>query len=589
MTQGCAQRPLIIFGMPPAWIVWSAVIISGTFATQVLAQVRPDAGSTLQQPAPRVEPAETRPLLPRITPEPVAPSDSTLRVDVKRFNFSGNTQISSELLAAQLANLVNREVGINDLRAATERIRDYYRGMGFFLAQAYLPRQQITDGVVEVAILEGRLGALTVKKDPKVRIRDTFLQGILDAHVAKGSLLDERELERPLLIIDGLPTARAGAALVPGAQTGNADIEVEVRPTPHGWLERHTNGALSGVIDADNHGNRFTGEYRLGVTLQAASLTGYGDVLAARFQKANESRSDLTRLSWTTPVGYYGTIFGIGYTRFDYGLTKNFAPLLADGDGQTANVYLSHPLLRTRPINLHVRAGYERKWLEDRAAATGFVDKRTVRNVFAGMNMDSRDSWGLSAANITHTRGNISLDTPAILTANVGVGGLGVNGAFYRTNFDAQRMQRIGAGFSLFGAVSGQFAGKNMSSSEKFSVGGPNAVRAFPVGEGAGDEGYLGSLELRYSHAVLKLGPAAMGLAAFYDHGHVRLNKDPANGGALLNNGRVIGGGGFGVNIGSEGNFLLRTSVAWRSSGGVPRSDPAQRTPRVWIQAMQWF
>ena len=581
-----AKVPLMLLSrvvsLSLAWLMYGA-------AAPVFAQVRPDAGSTLQQPAPRIEPTETRPVLPRITPEPVAPSDASLRIDVKSFRFSGNTQLSSELLAAQLANLTNREVSINELRAATERIRDYYRSLGYFLAQAYLPRQQITDGVVEVAILEGRLGALAVKKDPKVRIRDSFLRGILDAHVAKGSLLLERELERPLLLIDSLPTARAGAALVPGAQTGNADIEVEVRPTPYGWLERHTNGALSGVIDADNHGNRFTGEYRIGLTLQAASLTGYGDVLSARFQKANESKTDLARLSWTTPVGYYGTVLGIGYTRFDYGLTKNFAPLLADGDGKTANVYLAHPLLRTRPINVYARLGYEQKWLEDRSAFAGTVDNRSVRNAFAGVNLDSRDSWGLSAANVTYTLGDVSLNTPGVLTTDVGAGGLNVNGRFSRTNFDAQRMQRLGAGFSLYGAVSGQFASKNLSSSEKFSVGGPNAVRAYPVGEGAGDEGYLGSLELRYSHAALKLGPAAIGLSAFYDHGHVRINKEPSNGGALRLNGRVIGGGGFGVNIGSEGNFLLRTSVAWRSSGGVPRSDPALRTPRVWIQAMQWF
>ena len=581
-----AKVPLMLLSrvvsLSLAWLMYGA-------AVPVFAQVRPDAGSTLQQPAPRIEPTETRPVLPRITPEPVAPSDASLRIDVKSFRFSGNTQLSSELLAAQLANLTNREVSINELRAATERIRDYYRSLGYFLAQAYLPRQQITDGVVEVAILEGRLGALAVKKDPKVRIRDSFLRGILDAHVAKGSLLLERELERPLLLIDSLPTARAGAALVPGAQTGAADIEVEVRPTPYGWLERHTNGALSGVIDADNHGNRFTGEYRLGVTLQAASLTGYGDVLSARFQKASESKTDLARLAWTTPVGYYGTVLGIGYTRFDYGLTKNFAPLLADGDGKTANVYLAHPLLRTRPINVYARLGYEQKWLEDRSAFAGTVDNRSVRNAFAGVNLDSRDSWGLSAANVTYTLGDVSLNTPGVLTTDVGAGGLNVNGRFSRTNFDAQRMQRLGAGFSLYGAVSGQFASKNLSSSEKFSVGGPNAVRAYPVGEGAGDEGYLGTLELRYSHSVLKLGPAAIGLSAFYDHGHVRINKEPSNGGALRLNGRVIGGGGFGVNIGSEGNFLLRTSVAWRSSGGVPRSDPAPRTPRVWIQAMQWF
>ena len=49
------------------------------------AQIRPDAGSTSQQPAPRVEPTEPRQVLPRITPvpEPGVPSD--VKVTVKWF------------------------------------------------------------------------------------------------------------------------------------------------------------------------------------------------------------------------------------------------------------------------------------------------------------------------------------------------------------------------------------------------------------------------------------------------------------------------------------------------------------------------
>ena len=237
------------------------------------AQIRPDAGSTSQQPAPRVEPTEPRQVLPRITPlpEPGVPSD--VKVTVKWFKFSGNTQIASDLLSTQLAAFTGRELDLNQLRSATERIRDYYRSAGFFLAQAYLPRQEIIDGIIEVAIIEGRLGTLSVKREPGLRIRESFLKGILDAHAPSGSLLVESTLERPLLILDGLPSTRASAAVVPGNNTGTADIEVELRSTARGWLENHTNGALSGSVDFDNHGNRFTGEYRLGVTLQAISLT----------------------------------------------------------------------------------------------------------------------------------------------------------------------------------------------------------------------------------------------------------------------------------------------------------------------------
>jgi hemolysin activation/secretion protein len=566
-----------------------ALVAVAAAALPAQAQIPPNAGSILQQPAPRVEPTEPRPVLPRITPLPEPTVSSDVKVTVKWFKFTGNSQMSSDLLSTQLAAYTNRELDLAGLRAATERVRDYYRGAGYFLAQAYLPRQEIVDGVVEVAIVEGRLGTLSVKREPGLRIRESFIRGILDAHVAPGSLLVESTLERPLLILDGLPSSRASAALVPGASSGAADIEVEVRPTSPGWLEGITNGALSGSVDLDNHGNRFTGEYRIGVTMQAISLTGYGDLLTARFQKANQSETQLSRLNWATPVGHYGTTFGIGYTRFDYGLGKDFAPLLADGDGRTGNVYLSHPLIRTRPLNLYGRVGYEYKSLEDRIGSTGLVDTRTVRLGYISLQMDARDRTGLSAAGLTWNHGNVSLDTPGILAFDQGAGGFGVNGSFSRTNIELQRLQRLAGGFSLYGVLSGQFASKNLSSSEKFSLGGPNAVRAYPVGESTGDEGYLATAELRYSSSGLKLGSGMVGLSLFYDFGHINTSKDGPNGGGLLNNSRSIAGAGIGASLGAEGNYLLRASVAWPTTGGNPRSDPADRNPRIWIQAIQWF
>ena len=39
----------------------------------------------------------------------------------------------------------------------------YYRAHGYFVARAYLPAQDITGGEVEIAVLEGRIGTVTVK------------------------------------------------------------------------------------------------------------------------------------------------------------------------------------------------------------------------------------------------------------------------------------------------------------------------------------------------------------------------------------------------------------------------------------------
>ena len=51
--------------------------------------------------------------------------------------------------------------------------------------------------------------------------------------------------------------------------------------------------------------------------------------------------------------------------------------------------------------------------------------------------------------------------------------------------------------FFLFSATAGQLADKNLDTAEKFYLGGPGGVRAYPQGEATGDQGYRLSGELR--------------------------------------------------------------------------------------------
>src|SRR5690606_30406430 len=103
-------------------------------------------------------------------------------------------------------------------------------------------------------------------------------------------------------------------------------------------------------------------------------------------------------------------------------------------------------------------------------------------------------------------------------------------------------------------------------------------VRAYPRGEGAGDEGLLGQLELRY-------GQGAFVPYAFWDAGHSTTNRHRWQAG---NNRRSLSGGGLGLRA-THGDWSLDGSVAWRQNGGTALSDSQQRNPRVWLSASYGF
>ena len=564
-----------------------AVLAAGlTFAASAQ---QPDAGSILQQQQPRerlpVAPSE-KPVLPQVTPtRPALPISIHLQVTVKEFRFSGNTVFSSAQLAEAVRDFIGKTLDFNGLNDAAGRVQRYYRDRGYFLAVAYLPQQEIREGVVEIAILEGRLGAINLQIEPGTKLRESFVRGILDAHLKPGDLITERSLERPLLLLRDLPDVELASELGPSkTQVGAADVTVKLS-------ERRRR--VSGFVGVDNYGNRFTGEYRGVLNVNGSNFTGYGDLLSF-YGFLTDENMKFGRVSYVIPVSHYGTRLGVSFTDFSYSLAKDFASLGANGDGQVYTVYALHPFLRTRNANFFLQAALEHKRLVDRVETRGSEEERKVDSIKLGAVGDARDrifSGGLNAYSATYTGGRVDLAPETLQTQDVAPGtGPQTGGHFSKLNVDLRRLQRVTDSVNLLLAFSGQKASKNLITAEKISLGGPNGVRAYPVGEAPGDTGAIVNAELRYILPGYRVLGGDITVSGFYDAGWVKIQENPAPADPTAeHNHRTVAGYGFGASLGREGNFLVRADLAWRADHEPPQSDPARRVPRIWVQAVKWF
>src|SRR5574341_961279 len=190
---------------------------------------RPDAGNILQQQReplrlPPPPPDEIRPKPPE--PRPALPVSPTLKVRVTQFKFSGNTLYTDEHLQEVVKEFVGKELDFEGLNDAATKVRAFHRERGYFLAQAYLPQQAIRGGVVEIAIIEGRVGEGAVQRRPASRLSEWVLAGILDAHLKTGDIITETGLERPLPLINDLPTAAVTSEIRPSQTIGAADLQI---------------------------------------------------------------------------------------------------------------------------------------------------------------------------------------------------------------------------------------------------------------------------------------------------------------------------------------------------------------------------
>jgi hemolysin activation/secretion protein len=559
----------------------------------VLAQQAPPpgAGSILREQTkerPKDPPKPEPSLVPRSEPaKPALSAPPGLKVTPTAFKISGNTIYSEAELADAAKEFLGKEQDINGLNDAATKVRAYYRERGYFLAQAYLPRQQIRNGVVEIAVIEGRIGRLEVNIKEGTRISESLIRNILEAHLKEGDIITETGLEKPLLLVNDLPNAVVTSEIRPSKTVGAADLRINLE---------QADDLVNGFVDFDNGGSRFTGEYRLGITLNVNSPLGMGDQLTLR-TFATEERFLLRRIAYVLPVGSWGTRIGVSLLDFDYRVGKDFSSLNSHGYGTAHSLFMFHPFIRTRNANLIAQYAYEDKKLFDRVDLPTLPEnlRRTdtfILNHKLGVVGDFRDGLfggGLNAYQLMVTEGDVNIAQPTILAADQA--GRRTAGSYSKYNYEFRRLQRISDQSSLLLAMQGQIASKNLTSAERFSLGGPAGVRAYPIGEAVGDDGYLINVEYRYIMPGLKIRGGDLTLSGFYDVGHVRVDKDYVAGEQAFNgrNNRTLAGAGVGLSLGRDGDFLFRAVAAWRTENEEPTVDGVKRIPRVWFQAVRWF
>jgi hemolysin activation/secretion protein len=538
------------------------------------AQVAPNAGSILrEQTQPRLE----LPRPPAANPRLEEPSRPAMQPDTVHFvlesvRITGNTVFSNTELKALAQAEVGKEIGYPELYDITVRISRYYREHGYLVARAYLPAQSIKDGNVEVAILEGRFG--NTKIDNRTHVRDSVLHSHVDG--LAGTAVTELSLERKVLLLSDLSGVNgAHVVLSPGANIGESDVDFDLGPMP--WI--------TGVIEYDNQGNKFTGANQLSGQINLLSPLGLGDQMTGRFTKGLDGLM-YGRLNYLLPLGSDGLKLGASYSASQYKLGGTFAPLHASGDSGSYSLSTSYPFILRRDFSLLGQASYNWSGFEDRIASTLSFTKDKTRSANIGLSGNLSDNLlgsGVSVFSLVYSAGEVDIQTPATLA--IDKVSARTNGSFDKVNFTFIHENDLTENTSMFFSYSGQKAGNNLDSSEKFILGGANGVRAYPLGEGTGDSGYVATFELRHNTKIDIL-PGTLQSFVFVDAGAITVSENPFATGV---NHRHMSGAGLGLAWVGDNLFQVKLTVANRIGNGASTSVETDQSTMAWIQVSKYF
>jgi outer membrane protein, OMP85 family len=493
---------------------------------------------------------------------------------VARYTFSGENPVTEAELADVLAAHRHTEATLTQLEAQAEEVTKYLRSKGYFVAFAYLAPQDFKDGVVDFTIVPGRYDNIVVNNTSYLH-ENTIRREI---GIDSGELVKKSTLNRGVWLTNDLSRVETNTQIKAGSRQGTTDLVVNVKNKGHRtW----------GYVGVDNGGYRHTGRYQYSAFVNYASPFREGDLLSVGGVVSNGGMWSGSA-SYMTPIAKQGERVGISYARSHYSLGGAFTALGYTGTAETLSLHFQHNFKRSRDVNVYGTIRFDMKSLEDEAKSMSYNNPKSARNWVYGINGDSLDRFwtgGKNTFSLSYTHGDLSIDDERQRAYDAGTARTA--GHFGKWNLELTRLQHVSERVSLYLSYHRQWAMKNLDSSEKFSLGGPHGVRAYPVGEASGDDGWRWTSELRWNLPSREGDENVWQLIAFADGGHVNVYHN-APAGYVGAAGRSLYGAGVGVNWSNQANWVARAHYAWKIGSEDAVSD-TDRSGRFWFQIYKFF
>jgi len=388
--------------------------------------------------------------------------------------------------AKRFMKYLDKPTSMENLKAMMNDVVAYYRENDRPVVDVRLPEQDVTNGVVQILVIEGRLGQ--VRATGNKWFKSKTLTGQVRA--LPGGEIRESSLQDDVAWLNTNPFREVKGVFVPGKEKGTTDIELQTK-------DRLPARFYAGYEDS---GSDMTGNHRW-----TAGGT-WGNVCDLDHQLSYQLSSvcgdvDLYRahsLSYLAPLPWHHRVILQG----GHAITNaNLETPLFDLSGESWQVGLRYavPLPSLKQFKHELTGGFDFKESNNNLEYGGVsvFDNRTAINQFAlGYTASLPDSLGY-----TSVGANGFVSPGSMLGKNTDQDfqkqRWSSNADYVYGKFNIERRTRLPWNFSWTFSGTLQLAGTNLLGSEQLGLGGASSVRGYEEREVSGDNGVLFSNELR--------------------------------------------------------------------------------------------
>jgi hemolysin activation/secretion protein len=489
-----------------------------TLVSQTLLAAGPQVPSYGISDAIKGAEAPKAPVQPNATPAPliIQQEDAPMslgdgeKIAIRDFKVEGADFLDQTALSDLLEPYRNKDLTIDQIDEAANRITVYCRAQGYLVARAYVPKQNVQNGLLLIRVIAGQYGKFQMKNNSFVK--DASLQAIFDATKENVSIVNRDGLERSMLLASDMPGAGMPmVSISPGTEPGTSDFLVETPATDR----------VKGYVVADNYGSRFTGKNRLSAGVDVNSPFGFGDRLSLSGLTSKAAGLQNGRAAYSFPWSASGLRQEFSLSRTTYKLGDDFADLNATGTANVIDTTISYPLRRTRDDSIYLSMNLAGKRLEDDIAVVSSTVVKHAKVANVGVRRETYgslfgfNSYASLSGSLTFGR----LDFDDDLQKAMNQAGANTAGNYSKANLTFNGNLSLTQKWALTGMAQVQQAlGRNLDGSEQMSISGPGGIISYPDGV-TSDNGYLLGGELKY--ALPSIGSVDQSVGFFADYGAV--------------------------------------------------------------------
>ena len=469
---------------------------------------------------------------PQIQVAPVATEAATVDAVVEpgttfaihRIELTGNTVLDATTTQAITQPFVNHDLGTNRINLLLRKLTEAFVQRGYVTTRAYLPPQNLRDGVLTIAVVPGKVESLqingkTVKTSVPNQPTASGTQnggwltdaGTVWSMPAVGETLKLTDLEQGVDQINRLRRNQAEVQILPGQSPGGSVIAMTNQPGDRFRFN----------LGTDNYGSRATGVTRLRAGIDADNALGFQEALSLSYIGTTDTNAAIASaaapfgyntFSYTGSISEYNNL--IGDTALVYGRT--FAHTFGwnrvierDAAGRTAfDVTLTHRRTEREVNNLLLDPQY----LTVLRVAINGLRKFAVDNQGAYATWEAGISRGMRTLSASQDAPDITRDE--------------AHSQFWKLDGNASTqlpLPKVGnAALAYRGQVQAQWSNVALFGSEQIFAGGMGTVRGFREGIISGDRGLTLRNEVVWANAPA-LWDVRIEPYAFVDGGQTQL------------------------------------------------------------------